>query len=56
MMYLAEWYSEVSDGEGLTFQKIYHWNELMRHNVAAWEVKVLFAIDRLYWTIKGEVK
>ncbi|WP_163836874.1 phage tail assembly chaperone [Spartinivicinus ruber] len=49
--YIFHWWLEVRSSETLTFTELYHWSELTKKNLRAWEVDLIRSLDRIYWNI-----
>lgn len=54
MLYLLNRYWEVSDGEPLSYQKLYYWDKVMGYGCKRWEYRALILLDRVRWSLESE--
>lgn len=44
---------ECFTGNPLTYAELHSWSALSGNELAPWEVEILMAIDRTYWSIRN---
>ena len=50
--YLIQLDWEATDGEPLTYQKLYYWDKVMGRGTKRWEYQALFLLDRVRWSLE----
>ena len=54
LLYLWNWWRDMSTGERLTFTEIKSYSDLTRANMQPHEVAVIRRLDFLYWSVSRE--
>ena len=52
--YILTWYSELRTDVQLTFTEIKNWCDLSGVKLIGWELDLLKALDRIYWSSKHD--
>ena len=52
--YVLNWYSELRTDAQLTFTEIKSWCDLSGVTLIGWELDLLKALDRIYWSSKND--
>jgi hypothetical protein len=51
--YILAWYSELRTDAQLTFTEMKNWCDLTKIDLLGWEIDILKALDRIYWSSKN---